>query len=244
MKDVVGVVSQIQDFSIHDGEGIRTTIFLAGCPLRCQWCANPETWETQGILMTVEEVVQRVLRSVVFFRASGGGVTFSGGEPGLQPDFLNALIDAFDELGIDMAIETSGYFSWDALSQHLRKLTLIFVDIKHMDDRTHQNVTGTSNEMIQENIRRIGGLGIRTVVRIPLIKGINAGEENLRETARFIKEAIPEGLIEILPYHNFGYDKYIALGRNAPVFEVPTDDEVAYAKEIIEKEGVRTVEFR
>lgn len=244
MKAVSGIVSQIQEFSIHDGDGIRTTVFLAGCPLRCQWCANPETWEKQGTVMTVAEVVSRVLRSAVFFRASGGGVTFSGGEPGFQPEFLCGLIDAFDELGMDMAIETSGCFPWEALAQHLKKLSLIFVDIKQMDDRTHKAVTGAGNEAIHENIRRIGGLGIRTVVRIPLIKGINASEENLRETARFVRAAVPNGMIEILPYHNFASAKYTALGLNAPAFEVPTENEMANARAIIEKEGVRTTEFR
>jgi len=244
MKALTGVVSQIQEFSIHDGEGIRTTVFLAGCPLRCQWCANPETWEKQGTIMTVAEVVSRVLRSAVFFRASGGGVTFSGGEPGFQPEFLCGLIDAFDELGVDMAIETSGCFPWEEISEHLKKLSLIFVDIKQMDDRIHKAVTGAGNVAIQENIRRIGGLGIRTVVRIPLIKGINDSEENLRETARFVREAVPDGMIEILPYHIFASAKYTALGLDVPIFEVPTEDEMAHARANIEKEGVLTVEFR
>lgn len=244
MKDVAGVVSQIQEFSVHDGDGIRTTVFMAGCPLRCQWCANPETWEKKGTVMTVEEVVQRVLRSAVFFRASGGGVTFSGGEPALQPGFLRALIDAFDDLGVDMAIETSGSFRWEELEHHIRKLSLVFVDIKHMDNVVHRSVTGKGNGDILENIKRIGRLRVRTIIRIPLIKGINDDEENLVETARFIREAVPEAQIEILPYHNFGSGKYSSLGLVPPMFEVPAAKDVERAQSIIEKAGMRTIEFR
>ncbi len=244
MKDVAGVVSQIQEFSVHDGEGIRTTVFLAGCPLRCQWCANPETWVKEGMVMTVEEVIQRVLRSAAFFRASGGGVTFSGGEPAHQPGFLRALIDAFDDLGVDMAIETSGSFRWEELEHHIRKLSLVFADIKHMDDLVHRSVTGKGNREILENIKRIGRLGVRTIIRIPLIKGINDDAENLVETARFIREAAPEAQIEILPYHNFGSGKYSSLGLAAPTFEVPTAMDVERVQKIIEKAGMRTIEFR
>lgn len=244
MKAISGVVTHIQDFSVHDGDGIRTTVFLAGCSLRCQWCANPETWDTQGTVMTVGEVLGRVLRSAVFFRESGGGVTFSGGEPGFQPDFLKALIDACDELGVDMALETSGYFRWEEISHHMGKLSLVFVDIKHMDDSVHQRLTGRGNREIQENIRRIGALGIRTVIRVPLIKGINDSDFNLRETAGFVRAAVPGGVIEILPYHDLATSKYIALGLNPPGFQAPTDSDMAGARKIIEKEGVQTVEFR
>ena len=241
--EVKGFVSQIQEFSVHDGDGIRTTIFLNGCPLRCQWCANPETWSSQGTAMSVTEVVSKVMGHGIFFRASGGGVTFSGGEAACQPEFLKALIEAFDDLGVDMALETACSFRWETLAHHLGRLSLIFADIKHMDDSIHRSLTGQGNAEILENIGHLGQLGIRMVIRIPLIPGVNDDEINLIETARFVRTVLPGTPIEILPYHNFGMSKYQALGLTAPVFEVPDRDDVARARTWIEREGVATTDF-
>lgn len=241
---ITGIVSQIQPFSVHDGDGIRTTIFLAGCPLRCLWCANPETWGLRGTAMTVREVVRIVMRNAVFFRASGGGVTFSGGEATAQPEFLKGLIDAFEELGTDMALETAGIFRWADLAAHLPRLSLTFADIKHMDTAVHRRLTGSGNSEILQNIRRMGLAGIPVVIRIPLIPGMNDSGENLRKTARFAGAAVPGCAIEILPYHDYAVSKYHALGLEPPAFDVPTREEVSRALEIIASEGIATVAYR
>lgn len=244
MADILGRVAEIQPLSVHDGDGIRTVVFLAGCPLRCLWCANPETWASPGAMMTALQVVERVMRDGVFFRASGGGVTFSGGEATEQPEFLKALIEAFGVLGVDMALETACTFRWEDLSGHLGGFSRIFADIKHMDANVHRQVTGRENTEILQNIRRIGTLGIPVTLRIPLIPGINDTAENLTATARFAAEAVPGAAIEVLPYHSLGTDKCRALAMTPPTFRVPDAAAVNAARRIIEAAGVETVSWR
>lgn len=238
-----GIVSRIQDFSVNDGEGLRTIVFLAGCPLRCKWCANPEMWTRTGEELTVASVVAKVMRGAPFFRASGGGVTFSGGEACSQPEFLAALIEAFDDLGIDMTLETCGVFAWEPLAAHLGRLSLVFVDIKHMDDISHRRLTGRGNTEILANIRRMGELGLRTIIRIPLVPGANDDRLNLERTAAFVRQAVPDGCIEILPYHNYGDHKYRDLGLTPPTFAIPTAEAIRAARNCIEQAGVATVDF-
>lgn len=243
VSEHTGYISHIQEYSLHDGDGIRTTVFFSGCPLRCRWCANPETWAEPGTFMTVKQVVDKVLRGAVFFRTSGGGVTFSGGEAATQPAFLNALVDAFDDLCIDMVLETSGHFEWELMEPALKKMGMVFMDIKHMDPSTHREATGVGNTQILQNIRRVADIGVPVVIRIPLIKGVNDSAGNLRNTARFILESCPGTPVEILPYHAFGVGKYRALGLEEPVFVSPSDEEVAAARGVMEAEGVRTIQF-
>ncbi|HCL79554.1 MAG TPA: glycyl-radical enzyme activating protein, partial [Synergistaceae bacterium] len=156
MNDGRICVSQIQHMSVNDGEGIRTTVFLSGCTLRCKWCSNPETWsplpvegrlpdgstEVFGRFMTASEVVEEIRPSMIFFRASGGGVTWSGGGPFLFPDNLRILVTACAELGISQAAETSCNFEWDQCEDILAMLDFLFVDIKHMDSARHRALTG------------------------------------------------------------------------------------------------------
>lgn len=194
--------------------------------------------------MTVNQVVEAVLRSAVFFRASGGGVTFSGGEPTHKPVFLNGLIAAFESLGVDMVMETSGDFSWDAVACSLPRLSMIFADIKHMDSAMHRTMTGRPNRRILQNIKALGALGVETVVRVPLIPGFNDGEENLTATAAFVGSAFADAQIEVLPYHNLASGKYAALGSEMPLFSLPDETAVQRAREIIASSGVKTVDLR
>ncbi len=239
--ELTGYVSHIQEYSIHDGDGIRTTVFLAGCPLRCRWCANPETWAKPGALMTVGQVVERVMGGAVFFRASGGGVTFSGGEAAAQPEFFSALTDAFDERCIDMVLETSGHFDWEAVEQSLKRMSMIFLDIKHINAEAHLQATGTGNALILENASRMANLGVPVVVRLPLILGVNDSPENLRDTARFVRENLPSSSAEVLPYHDFGTGKYRDMGFKEPEFQVPDEEQVMRVRYAIEAEGVQTI---
>ena len=244
--DRKGWVSQMQSFSVNDGEGIRTTIFLSGCPLRCKWCSNPETWNlNSGTLMSVKQVIDRVKRDVIFFRQSGGGVTFSGGEATVQADFLGTLVDSFYNMGIDTAIETSGYFQWEEVSSIFEKLDFIFIDIKHMDNEKHKSLTGMDNSLILENIKKIGQLEKKVVIRIPFVKGINDNERNIQATARFVREYVKRGMIEILPYHNLGEHKYRDLGleKYINIYDAPSKEEIERAKHTIATEGVETITF-
>lgn len=238
-----GWVSEIQPFSVHDGEGIRTTVFLAGCPLRCAWCANPETWAEAGERMTVAQVVDRVMRHRVFFRASGGGVTFSGGEATAQPAFLLGLMDAFEAQGVDLALETACTFSWDRLGAHMPRFGRIYADLKHLDDGLHRRYTGQGSGLVLENLKRLGALGPVVTVRLPLVPGVNDARPHLEAVARFMGLHLPDSTLEILPYHALGAGKYAALGLPPPVFAAPAPEALAAARALLEARGVAVVSW-
>ncbi len=294
-----GYIIQSQHLSVNDGDGIRTILFLAGCPLRCQWCANPEGFTSQAKVgffaehctacrlctqvcpqgidinlnlerdrctacgactqvcphhakkylteyKTVDELVEEVKRQMIFFRHSGGGVTFSGGEATMQTEFLRALANRLSDMGVHLAMETSAYFDYDKVRDILLLLDQLFVDIKHMDDAKHQQYTGVSNKRILENISRMKELKIPIVVRIPTIIGVNADEENIRATACFVRDNLPGAQIELLPYHTLGLYKYEALGLPLPPerFVAPTAEELTQLRALVESCGVVTTETK
>ena len=259
MKDrqTRGMVVQLQHFSLHDGDGIRTTLFLAGCPLRCRWCANPESWEQTPLKdpgtgkslrrwMTLEEIMAEVHRQVIFYRASGGGITYSGGEPTVQLDFLCSLVDAMSHWGIHQAMETCGYFDWEKTVVVLEKMDSIFVDLKVMDSLTHRELTGVDNLPILDNIRTMARLNIPLIIRIPLIPGINNSMENLAASADFVASLGTGSCIELLPYHALGLEKWrrMALHVQKNEYRVPSADEMRRAAEIIEKAGVSVISLK
>lgn len=226
-----GYIMQLQDFSVNDGEGIRTNIFMAGCPLRCAWCANPEGQTLQNPLTHYEEVetvIKAIRRQHIFYRNSGGGVTFSGGEPTAQPEFLKELVDALYDEGVSLAIETCGQFEFSVIRPILEKMDLIFMDLKHIDNEKHCMFTGMGNEGILKNIGLTYQLGIPMVIRIPLIKGVNCEEEILRKMYAFLQEHAPKAKLELLSYHTYGEEKYEKLGLKLPSksFATPSDSEI------------------
>ena len=232
----------LQKYSVDDGAGVRTVIFLPGCPLRCKWCANPESWELSGKFagyhqkISVSEVVRRVERDAVFFRYSGGGVTFSGGEPTVQTDFLRALTREFSIRGISMWLETCGYFDFDDVKDILSQMEHIYYDIKCIDGELHKELTGRDNALILKNAALLYALEIPVTVRVPVIKNINFTEKNLEATARFMRENLPGADIEFLPYHNLGKEKYEALGLAECLreFTAPDKGEIDRAKSLFQ----------
>jgi pyruvate formate lyase activating enzyme len=244
-----GYILQIQNFSVNDGGGIRTTVFLAGCPLRCAWCANPEG-QTQNNPMVrwaeTEEIVREVRKQSAFFRFSGGGVTFSGGEATAQPAFLQELADRFYDDGCDLAVETCGQFDFDALEPTLRKMNLIFMDLKHIDPEAHRRFTGADNRLILENIRKTAALGIEMVVRIPIILGVNGDDDTMAEIFRFLRENAPSAAVELLPYHRYGEEKYRQLGLPVPdpSFGIPTGEQLEHWRALACGIGLRVVSYR
>lgn len=250
VKSVAGTVFQVQHFSVNDGEGIRSTIFMSGCPLRCKWCCNPESWDMNpgkyAKKMTVSEVLEEVKRQMIFYRYSNGGITFSGGEPTYQAEFLRNLVYNFYDMGIHQTIETSGYFNWDDLEDIFEKLDFIFIDIKHMDGKIHKHYTGCNNETILNNIINIGKLDKETVIRIPLIKNINDSEQNITKTARFISKNIPSAKIEILPYHSLGNYKYdnLGLSKYKNLYTAPDEKDIKGIKDIIKSFDIEVIDFR
>lgn len=227
LQSVRGRIFNIQRFSIHDGPGVRTIVFLKGCPLRCRWCCNPESqnWQFEtmktgdkersvGCDITVGEVLEEVRRDQVYYRRSGfGGMTLSGGECLAQPEFSEALLRAAKESGITTAIETTGYADWNVIAALLPYVDTVLMDVKHMDAEKHRMFTAQSNAVILENARRIAGVAKELIVRTPVIPTFNDTEEEIGAIARFAASLQTVRNMHLLPYHRIGSDKYAGLGR-------------------------------
>lgn len=236
IQKMKGIVFDIRRFSVNDGPGIRTTVFMKGCPLRCLWCHNPESQEggiafhektrtmanvaktvteQVGKEMSVDEVMGEILKDVVFYEESGGGVTFSGGEPLYQPQFLRALLAACKIRGIKTAVDTCGHADPKNFDEIINLTDLFLFDLKHPDSGRHLNYTGSDNEMIRKNLRLLIRYGANVIIRIPVIPGINDQPETMRQFADALKGT---GItkIHLLPYHSMAKTKYARLKRNNP----------------------------
>lgn len=226
----MGVIFDIKRFAVHDGPGIRTTVFLKGCPLACHWCHNPESIskkpfsftrkiqldgkifydeEVIGYDTTVESVLQEINKEMIVMEESGGGVTFSGGEPLMQPDFLYELLLETKKMEMHTAVDTSGYANRKIIENIIPLTDLFLYDLKIMDSHKHKYYTGVSNEVVLANFEYLALENKAIHVRIPLINGINTDEENLTETIRFLEpfSNVVER-IDLLPYHKIGKHKY------------------------------------
>lgn len=226
--DTKGRIFDIQRFSIHDGDGIRTIVFLKGCVLRCRWCCNPESQEykVQTMVMqgkpkvygedvTAREVLDLVERDRTYYRRSGGGgLTLSGGESLVQPDFAYALLRGAKERGITTALESMGCADYAVIERILPYLDQYLYDIKHMDPVKHKEFTGKSNELMLDNVRKVAKDGrTRLSVRVPVIPTFNCTKSEIADIARFAEEIGNVERIHLLPYHRLGQDKYDGLGR-------------------------------
>ncbi len=293
-----GLVFDIRKFSLHDGPGIRTTVFLKGCGLRCLWCHNPESQSPrpelilypercigceaclaacpQGAIrraedgrlvtlterctrcgsclavcyaearaiagqeMTVEQVMAEVQRDAAFYEESGGGVTFSGGEPLAQADFLLGLLLACRARGLHTTLDTCGYASEATLHRVRPYVDLFLFDLKMMDDNRHRAATGVSNGPIQRNLRLLAEDGQRVIVRTPIIPGCTDDEPNIRQIGTFVSTL---GLtqVDILPYHRLANDKYARLNRPNPLPDLAplTDARLAEIKHTLENYGLQ-----
>ena len=244
-----GYIMQTQNFSVNDGEGIRTTIFLAGCPLRCAWCSNPEGQSCPNPMTRwaeTDDLVREIWHQAVFYRFSGGGVTFSGGEATMQTGFLRELTDRFYDDGLSLVIETCGVFDFRRTAPILHKMDQIFYDFKHIDPELHRQYTGLDNRLILENLPRVAGLGIPLVVRIPVVPGFNGDDQTLVAMFRWLKDNVPSAALELLPYHKFGEEKYRQLGRDIPpnAFTVPEPASMDRWRAMAEETGLTVVSYR
>lgn len=226
-----GIVFSIEEFALNDGPGIRTTVFLKGCPLRCAWCHNPEGWrpepepmvkkgrtETCGRRIDAKTLSERLCRDADLFRDSGGGITFTGGEPLMQADFLAEVMDFLPQ--IDKAVETSGFAPEAAFRKVLGRADLLLFDIKHTDPQEHRKYTGQSNGPILRNLGILIASGKPFVARIPLIPGVNDSLENMQATAALLEGASGLRRVELLRYNKVAGAKYPMLGLPyAPPFD-------------------------
>ena len=226
LLSVKGRIFNIQRFSIHDGPGVRTIVFLKGCPLRCKWCCNPESqeWEIQkmkvgdkvktvGKDVTVAEVMEQVEKDRIYYRRSGfGGMTLSGGECTWQPEFSEALLKTAKENGISTAIETTAHADIKVIRSLLPYVDTVLMDIKHMDAEKHRAYTTKDNSLILENAEIMAKEAKTLIVRVPVIPSFNDTEDEIRAIAEFARR-IGVKEIHLLPYHRIGSDKYAGLGR-------------------------------
>ena len=281
--NMTGTIFNIQRFCVSDGPGIRTTVFLKGCPLHCAWCHNPESISPEkelliredrcircgscievcehnaaqrgidgikttiencvrcgrcvevcfaearaiiGTEMTTDEVVDEIMKDVVFYDESGGGATFSGGEPFLQHEFLLSLLHACKDKNIHTAVDTSGYTLPEILKRASEFVDLFLYDIKTVDDTRHQAFTGVSTETICKNLQYLIEWRKNVIVRVPMIPGFNDNIQSVKLIGKFVASMRIIKEIHILPYHDSGIEKYHRLGkRNAPQFPKPPSQE-------------------
>ena len=223
-------ISDIQHFSVGDGPGIRTTVFLKGCNLRCPWCHNPETISpapvtltyakagktiTYGRSVTVEDVVAEVMEDLDFYRESGGGVTVSGGEPLLQAEAVAALAKSLQEKGISVLLDTAGCVSWSRFEAVLPYVDTVFFDWKTSDPVFMKERVGGDLPLIKENLPRLLQTGKDVHIRIPLIPAINTTEEALTAIAADLRETGAR-TVALLPFHRLAAGKYEAMGLDYP----------------------------
>lgn len=251
---VTGRIFDIQRFSLHDGPGIRTIVFLKGCPLRCRWCCNPESqaWDTHVMKMkdkpeklmgrdvTAGEVMETVLRDMPYYTRSGGGLTLSGGEALGQPEFARALLILAQNAGLNTCIETSGYASRATLTSVLPHIDTVLMDIKHLNSEKHEEYTGKPNALILENARFIAENAKELIIRVPVIPTFNDTEGEIREIARFARTLPNVKRLHLLPYHRLGQDKYDALGRDYGMrgLEPLSDERMRYLLSVAEESGL------
>lgn len=235
-----GRIFDIQRYSIHDGNGIRTIVFLKGCVLRCRWCCNPESQEYDiqtmmvqgkpkviGRDVTVAEVMKTVEKDRQYYWRTGGGLTLSGGESLCQPEFATALLQAAQESGISTAMESMGCAKWETIEKLLPYLDRYLLDIKHMNPRKHKEFTGRSNELMIENAMKIAKSGMTELsIRVPVIPGFNDTEEEIRQIAAYTATLPNVKRMHLLPYHRLGQDKYTGLNREYLMGDVkpPTNE--------------------
>lgn len=199
--------------------------------------------EFSGRAVTVGEVMAQVEREIPFYDESGGGVTFSGGEPLLQPEFLSALLQACRGKEIHTVVDTSGFANWNVFEQIRRDVDLFIYDLKHMDSTRHREVTGRPNAVILENLRRLSAEGAKCLVRIPLIPGINADEKNLVASGEFLASLPSLEGTELMGYHDIAQAKYEALGREYALVgtKPPAEAEMNSAAEVLRRYGLNIV---
>ena len=217
-----GKIFNIQRYSIHDGPGIRTSVFLSSCNLRCLWCCNPESFldgERWNREADAGDLMEEILEDKPYFKNSNGGVSLSGGEPLLQPVFVRSLLEECKRRGIDTAIETCGDVSWETFESISGLVDHYLYDVKHLNNERHKTFTGVDNIRILDNLRRLSKRGERVYLRVPLIPEYNMDAEEAAGIGELARD-ISAVEVHLLPYHRLGEKKYAQLGLKYPLIGV------------------------
>ena len=257
-----GTIFDIKRYAIHDGPGIRTTVFLKGCAANCWWCHNPESQTPQiqtimhenrfdgksiseeqsiGRLVSVDEVLAEIKKDQVFYDESGGGATFSGGEPLFQPEFLSGLLSACRHEAIHTTLDTTGYIDRKTFQNISTLVDLFLYDIKFIDESLHIKYTGVSNREILENLTFLIGHKKKLKLRFPVIPGITTTKKNITEIIQFIsKTGLADAELDILPYHKIAQHKYdkLRMAYLMPDRPVPGREMMAGIISMMKKTGL------
>ncbi|ACL71061.1 pyruvate formate-lyase-activating protein [Halothermothrix orenii] len=236
-----GLIHSVESMGVHDGPGIRYVVFTQGCPLRCQYCHNPDTWMRKaGKRVEAGELLLRVLKCKPYMDSSGGGVTISGGEPTLQPGFVRELLKACKEQGIHTALDTSGYVTPEVFSSILPYIDLVLLDIKHIKEEKHRDLTGVSNERTLELISLLEKEKQPYWIRHVIVPGITDNRDDLNQLASYLSNLNGLERVELLPYHRLGVYKWQELGYEYRLegIEPPSRGQMQEIKGLFIKKGV------
>ncbi|MDL2306587.1 glycyl-radical enzyme activating protein [Desulfovibrio sp. OttesenSCG-928-C06] len=252
------LVFNIQKFSVHDGPGIRTTLFFKGCPIRCAWCHNPESHaygqeempnndgklEVVGKPYSLPQLVRECEKDIIFYEQSGGGVTISGGEALAQDmDYIEGLARDLRRKGITLVVDTCGVVPYENYARILPYTDLFLYDLKFLDSGLHKKYTGTPNEQVLDNLIRLSRDGARINLRLIMLDGLNAEVADLDAIVKWLRDnKVRIESVNLLPYHDYGRDKYRRLGReyDHEAFRKPSDAKMKELKAFMEELGYRT----
>jgi len=252
-----GIVFDIKRFAIHDGPGIRTSIFFKGCPLSCWWCHNPEScktgiqnldfdfkgsktlgWETTAI-----QLLEEVEKDRAFFDESNGGVTFTGGEPLMQADFVAETAHLFKRNDLHLVLDTTGFAKTEKFKKVADQMDLVLFDLKHMNESKHFEYTGVSNQLIFKNLEFLIEKEMDIHIRFPMMPGLNDDDQNLDEMLKYLNSKNHFKRIHLLPYHKIAAGKYEKLGMENKMngIEEPANERVQEVKKYLETGGFEVV---
>lgn len=226
-------VDSIETFGLVDGPGIRTVVFLNGCKLRCLYCHNPEMWQMKDLNYSVDELVEKIIRNKPYFKRNNGGVTFSGGEPLLQIDFLLEICPKLKKEGIHIALDTAGV-GIGKYDEILSLVDLIILDVKNPNKEGYKNLTGQNIDESENFISSLNKSGKPVWIRQVIVPGIMDNEKYLMELSKYLKKINNIEKIEFLPFHHLGFSKYEELKIANPLKEVPEMD-VSKCEELYQK---------
>lgn len=241
---IKGKIHSIETFGTVDGPGIRYILFFQGCPLRCKYCHNRDTWDIKsGKEYTVDEIITDALKYTSFMKFSGGGITASGGESTLQPEFLSELFKKAKENDIHTCLDTSGFVDIETIDPVLDNTDLVLLDLKHMVEEKSIDLTGVGMNKALKLARHLESRNIPVWIRHVLVPGITDDIDNLEKLGQFVATLKNVERFELLPYHSMGIHKWESLGIDYELKDVPdaTKEDVQKASEIISKFGVKYI---